>query len=69
MLGRRYRKSVAEEDRRNTGRTWIEDGKRRQVGPIARRGASALSLRSGRSSLVSLRPEELGALVSNETVQ
>lgn len=30
MLGRRHRNSVAEEGGRNTGRTWTEDGKRRQ---------------------------------------
>jgi hypothetical protein len=30
MLGRRYRNSVTEEGGRNTGRTWTQDGKRRQ---------------------------------------
>src|SRR5438876_1213933 len=30
MLGRRHRNSVAEEGGRNMGRTWTEDGKRRQ---------------------------------------
>jgi hypothetical protein len=32
MLGRRYSNSVAEEGGRNTGRTWTQDGQRRQAG-------------------------------------
>jgi hypothetical protein len=32
MLGHTYKESVAEEGGRNTGRTWTEDGQRRQAG-------------------------------------
>jgi hypothetical protein len=36
MLGRRHSNSVAEEGGRNTGRTWAQDGQRRQAEPLAR---------------------------------
>ncbi len=34
MPGRRYRKSIAEEDRLTTSRAWSQGGKRRQAGPF-----------------------------------
>jgi len=66
MLGRRYRKSVAEEGGRNTGRTWSEDGQRRQAGTFAglHRLYACNPLRSG---AVSHRPEHLGALLRAES--
>jgi hypothetical protein len=51
MSGRRYRNSVTEEGGRNTGRTWTQDGQRRQAGHFV--GLPRLSTcPQGRSALV-----------------
>ena len=52
MSGRRYRNSVTEEGGRNTGRTWTQDGQRRQAEPSV--GLHRLySCPPGRSPVVS----------------
>jgi hypothetical protein len=62
MLGHRYRKSIAEEGGRNTGRTWTEDGQRRQAELLARLHRLS-TCPSGRSAGVSYRPGHLWALL------
>ena|SRR3989442_8072162 len=58
MLGRRYRKSIVEEGGMNTGRTWTEDGQRRQAGPFV--GLHRLfTCPPGRSGVVSHRLKPL----------
>src|SRR2546421_834321 len=62
MLGHTYRESVAEEDGRNTGRTWTEDGQRRRAGPFV--GLHRLyACTPVRSCASSPRREQLGALL------
>jgi hypothetical protein len=54
MLGRRHRNSVTEEGRRNTGRTWTEDGKRRQSFQLLFINSTVVSIEETKEPRVSL---------------
>ncbi len=65
MLGHSYRKSVAEEGGRNTGRTWTEDGQRRQAELLARLHR-LYTCPPGRGAEVFYRPGHLFALLEEK---
>ncbi len=54
MLGRRHRNSVTEEGGMNTGRTWTEDGKRRQLLQLLFISSAVISIEEAKEPLVPL---------------